>query len=502
MKNFLIPITIIYFFNWDLEAADYEHYTRQQLKSFFSYFEAEDFNEAGKNQIINNLIVNLDLPKNSNIPIEMLEALKGDYASFIGSKHPVKFAFKRAYQNNQDIEKTLELFNLEVEQLAKFLELKRIDGNSYLPLAAIIITLAWDNNFHHFLQNQYRLLEAGDLQLNGGSWGKYAYALTTLNGAATYVLNYIRAFTETSATAELQALNSRGSAEGQALRNRSRLSITNRSGEVFFPIEFLQPLVPRQVVSNIKNVDIMLKEMPENFIKIILKSAPYTHQAIKTDLQTYYTNIVQIDKLIDSILSYDSPQDRLAGILLELATWCQVGLQVWDQIEDQIEGQLWNHVEAERRADARDKARAQVAEQVGFELMDKLWYQITNHVDVQIVDKVQEQVEMHLWNESETWVNKDLQNFNFIRAFEAGILPGTLKHAVDHTFMIYQLETFAFRQSKPFKYIQSNIANSLLDLMTDEQILSMLNKLNIPMATKGNEFIRTQLKLLKKHSSF
>ncbi|NRA47393.1 MAG: hypothetical protein HRU09_20785 [Oligoflexales bacterium] len=120
----------------------------------FANFEDEDLGARGKQQIINNLVANLDLSNNSGIPTEILEAHRNDYVSFINSKYPVQFSFKKHYASKQNLEQFLIYFNEEVRRLRDVLDIKRIDGCTYLPLVTILIALSWDADLHYFLQSQ------------------------------------------------------------------------------------------------------------------------------------------------------------------------------------------------------------------------------------------------------------------------------------------------------------------------------------------------------------
>ncbi|MFK7822693.1 MAG: hypothetical protein AB8G05_00945 [Oligoflexales bacterium] len=192
----LTLIIIIFFLDSRLRAQEEQTYALQDLQEIFSLFNFEDINFNGKQQIINNLIHCLELDKQSDIPADILISIKSDYSSFISSKKPVNFTFKYCYLAAQDLDAFLKEFNLEIRQLATVLKIKRMDGNTYLPLAALIITLSWDPKLHFFLQEKYAAFEKNKLTLTGGPYGEYAYCLSTLYGASTYILKYIIAFTD------------------------------------------------------------------------------------------------------------------------------------------------------------------------------------------------------------------------------------------------------------------------------------------------------------------
>lgn len=196
MKLFKIRLfTILLMVSTIVMAVDDPFHEEQELRSLFANFEQEDICCGKKIEIINRLLESLDLEKNSEFP--MLEKLKSGQSSFIQSQHPVKFSFTKHYRNRykQDIKYFIEDFNREVARLAKILGLK-VDGDTSLPLASIVLVLTWDPNIHLFLQDSYALLENNDITISDEPYGQYDYCLTTYNAASLLMINYLKKFTD------------------------------------------------------------------------------------------------------------------------------------------------------------------------------------------------------------------------------------------------------------------------------------------------------------------
>ena len=89
-------------------------------------------------------------------------------------------------------------------------------------------------------------------------------------------------------------------------------------------------------------VDLM-KEHSSDFIRLVLHSIPHTPETIESDLSTFHQD-TQTDNLISSLPTYETSQQKLAGVLIELVTWDQVRAQVWAQVGDQVGDQVRDQV--------------------------------------------------------------------------------------------------------------------------------------------------------------
>ncbi|NRA47392.1 MAG: hypothetical protein HRU09_20780 [Oligoflexales bacterium] len=346
-------------------------------------------------------------------------------------------------------------------------------------------------------------LEAGRLRLPGGNWGEYAYTLTTIQGAATYVLQYVRSFTEVTSTDELIALNERQSSKGQSIRSQSQFSVINCYGEAFFVKEFLDERVPRQCVSAIKHPELLLKSAPEDFLELALKAIPQFPTTMGTELQKFYREIIQIDQLIESIHVDNSPKLRLAGILIELSIWSQLEMRVLDQVEDHVEAQLWHSVDAGERAVVMDQVKHQVRSQVRAGLANSLWDRLEAHIEPLVIDRVWDLVDLRLWVLYEEKIDKqvaeDLRHFQFATAHEIKNLNEVLESAIDYTFMVHQIASLAMRHSRQLKLLQTAVAEGILEGMSDVTALSLLSSLEAIDDGASRYLSQTHLEIINKY---
>ena len=265
--------------------------------------------------------------------------------------------------------------------------------------------------------------------------------------------------------------------------------------------EYLQE--ERAPITEVKNLTALLKDSPSTFIRLILKSIPYTLETIDSDLRTFHQETFQIDNLINSLPTYETAQQKLSGVLIELEIWTkvwdQVGAQVWAQVEDQVDeivfsAQAGSRFRAQFGGQSKAQVEAQVRDQSKAQVGGQVWAQFGAQVGAQFGDQFGAQVGAQFGDQ----VNEDLRRFQFVSAFEAGNLNEVLIPAIDYVFTTYQLGTLAMRHSEAFKTIQTNFARSISEIITEEQAAAILSNLNIPDAPEGNYLIDAQLKLIKR----
>jgi len=97
---------------------------------------------------------------------------------------------------------------------------------------------------------------------------------------------------------------------GNRHRDLSKYSVTDINGRPFYLEEYLSTQ-ERIRLSKINNVDLLVIEKPKDFIKLVLKSIPHTPETIESNLQSYYQDVIQIEKLVDSLPKYKTAQEKL-----------------------------------------------------------------------------------------------------------------------------------------------------------------------------------------------
>ena len=129
-------------------------------------------------------------------------------------------------------------------------------------------------------------------------------------------------------------IGNKDSKYGKSLREESKFHVITAENNVLFLREYLKG--PRQAISRIDNLALLLKEYPSDFIKLMLHSIPHTPETIDSDLRTFHQDTFKVDNLISSVPTYETAQQKLAGVLIELMTWDQVWAQVWDQVNEDL----------------------------------------------------------------------------------------------------------------------------------------------------------------------
>lgn len=243
------------------------------------------------------------------------------------------------------------------------------------------------------------------------------------------------------------------------------VTVTDNNGErrTYFLEEYLsQP--GRIPISEAKNLDILAKQRPKDFMELVIASIANTPALRESSLKSFYEKMFPIAQLIASLPSLETPQEKLAGILIELSFWCQVWEQVWKQVWEQV----WKQI------------GTQVWQQVG----EQVWEQVWNQVRDQVWDQ--------LYN--------DLRNFDMSLAYQQGQLSERLRLAIDYVLAVYQLGTIAMRHSEAFKQIHEALADRLLQRMTSEQIQHVVDSIVIPPTppNPNNYLVQTQLDILRR----
>lgn len=270
-----------------------------------------------------------------------------------------------------------------------------------------------------------------------------------------------------------------GSDSANFLRNQSKFTVTTADGRKYFLDEYLHE--PETLpVSELKNIENLMQDRPVDFLKVLIKSAPQTPKSIKPNLKSFYKEILQIDKLIDTLPTYDTPQHNLAAILLELTIWAEIKTRVragtWDQFEEEIEHSLVENLD----------------EQLDWQVINQLGAEVWGQLGAQIGTQVWEQVEDHNLGDMTEIFNKLQFTSNLqTQAFKEALIP-TIKYFL----MMHQLTSFVMRHSAEFKDIHTKFAEFISETMTYEQIAKVLNRLVIPNAPAGNYLVETQLNLI------
>ena len=291
-----------------------------------------------------------------------------------------------------------------------------------------------------------------------------------------------------------------GSVSGMYLRKESRFAVTAKGGQMLFLEEYLRG--QKQQIWGIKNLNLLLKERPKEFLKFILHAIPHSPELIVSDLNRIYLEDLAIADLIDSLPRGQSAQEKLAGVMIEVLVWDQIWVQVWEQVRSQVGGQIWNQLGDQVWDQVGDQVWNQVGNQVRAQVRDQVRAQVGNQIKAQARGRFRAQIKALVKNQVKTQlrdlVDHNLQQFDFALAYDDGTLTSMLKPAIDYTFAVYQLGTLSLKHTTQFKNIHSGLSEFISHRISEEQALEVLNHIDIPIAPEGNFLIHTQLELIRK----
>ena len=90
--------------------------------------------------------------------------------------------------------------------------------------------------------------------------------------------------------------------------------------------------------------EVLVKNRPKDFMELVIASISNTPALRESSLKSFYEKMLPIAQLIASLPPLETPQQKLAGILIELSVWNQVWAQARDQVRVHFTVQVMNHV--------------------------------------------------------------------------------------------------------------------------------------------------------------
>ena len=295
----------------------------------------------------------------------------------------------------------------------------------------------------------------------------------------------------------------------EVILNEKKFIVKDTVGKPYFLEEFLN-LEGRLQISEINNIEILAAEGPWRFNKLLLKTIPHKPERFSADLPLFYRNIFKIENLIESLPEYETSQEKLASVLIEILIWEQVGQRVSYQVEDyftdKADYQLYEQVDDQ----VYKQVEAQVEDRILAQVQDSVWAQIQNGVEAQSKDQLRNLVDDHvyeyvrnvtyeeLYESISDEVSKNLLDLGFSLVFKNRYSNDALKPWIDYLFMFYQLGTLAMRHSEDIKHIHRELVQFISLRINEKQATIILKRLEIPNAPEGNFLVETQLKLLRR----
>lgn len=299
-------------------------------------------------------------------------------------------------------------------------------------------------------------------------------------------------------------------------RIKSPFGVRTTAGAFLLFDEALRASIP---IHKFNSASFALSKCNNGFYKYAYKksSCPMLKQAIKNSFsarptipnqskvyneiseygQFTYRNKLNLASLLKSLPKYDTPEEKLASILIELQTWEYIESEIIDQIHDQIRsqvGQAWY----QNWLGVQEIVRLHFGSRLRERIVDGLWDNLPGRMSFRILKHVEEQVKNQDRFQVKEQVSNTLQYFQFATALKEGTLEDAVKPAIDYVIMVYQLVMLKMFHSEAFNIFHADLSQYMLKkrFFTAENYLKTFD---IPNATEGNYFIETNLKILKRH---
>ena len=278
---------------------------------------------------------------------------------------------------------------------------------------------------------------------------------------------------------------------GSDLRKASKFGVLDVKGNAFFLREFLNSSEPVKV-SKVNNIVLLSKENFENFIELMLKSIPNPSESSESDLENFYKNIIKIDELIEYLPIYQTCQEKLAALMYDMMTWHQLVSRVYshlvhdtndynDDLKNQVKGELLYQVRLPFGDQPRDLAILQLGSLVEKYVMIKVKYKVGNKVKARLKNILKQ---LLLTESTEERGGEEV------------------KLAIHFSFIIYQLGSISFSNSKffePLRSLQRVLVEAIEMNISEQEAQGILENIVLPEIPVKNFLIDRQLKIIKRH---
>ena len=288
---------------------------------------------------------------------------------------------------------------------------------------------------------------------------------------------------------------------GDIFRKKSKYAVQAENDIFFFLSEYLDSRgsIP---LKSVKNIKILLQENPIIFIQVIAKGKPYMASFTKSKLSAFYSETTKVNELIDIAAPSNTPEQRLADIILELLVWSEfISSNVYHKISTVAEAQISEKIGQDAwegvRVQVLDEINSHVIERTGIPLMAQISDQLGKPVEDRfLIDLTLELKHIYDWPE----LVKDIDNIDFGSAYLEDNLRELLSSTIDYVFTLIQLESLAMKNCPDFKKTRDNLVHYLAKKGRNycQFILDSIN-INDLMVPEENDPIGTEIKLINKN---
>ena len=118
---------------------------------------------------------------------------------------------------------------------------------------------------------------------------------------------------------------------GRSHREASEFAVTDLDGRVYYLEEFLS-LPTRREVSQVKNVNRLLLNRPEDFFRFVMKSMPTPSEMFKEKINTYVYDILKIDDHLQNIKTGESSCEKIYSLAVYSSFFRRDAGFLWDYL--------------------------------------------------------------------------------------------------------------------------------------------------------------------------
>ena len=286
------------------------------------------------------------------------------------------------------------------------------------------------------------------------------------------------------------------------LRAQHPFSVQTK-GRWYFLEEFLG-LDGKTSVSKISNIEKLSKEKSNQYIQLFLKTLPNNLDRDRMILKHYYQNTIHINRLVKSMPSFSTAREKLTAFILELSFWDYTGDAVWELIRNESSRQLVDSTAPQEWARFEEDLGNEIWRQIDDQIRENLENQIWDLLDYEIWEDTMSSFEIQQWDQywqmGQDQLFNEIKSFPIATAYMHGALLNLLKPLVDYTFAIYQLGTFAIRNSEEYKSSFNMINKVMNKYITEVEAQEIINKIEIPeISDKSNLVVQIQLATIKNY---
>lgn len=244
----------------------------------------------------------------------------------------------------------------------------------------------------------------------------------------------------------------------------------------------------------------------DQFIEMVNKrtsailSESKNYDDLTIQLKNYYIEILNSNRSVYGS-SLKTPQEKFAGIIVELALWdniwVQIGQLISKQVIDEIASLHRPPIETlMMESRIRYETSSQISELIGVPIKKQIEEQVEDFINAQLwipVGALVKGLSRDEWKR-ELSLFELITTSSSVSANNQAIIP-----AVTYLGTVYQLLSLDVRNSVEFENIMGNACSFISENLTSVQVEDILENLIIPTSQENNYLVDAHLEFIKRH---